>query len=85
MHELDVDTDRIDEAILALMYLGLHSADRFSGLARSWKSLDWDALKRLHAKAMIFDPINSARSVVLTDEGRQRCEDLFRDLFAKRS
>jgi hypothetical protein len=77
------DIDRVDEAILALMYLGLHAADRFSGLSRSWKTLDTGALKRLHAKALIFDPINNARSIVLTEQGRQRCEDLFRKLFAK--
>src|SRR3954447_19941893 len=40
-----IDTDRIDEAVLALLYLGLH--DRW----RAWKSFDWGALDRLHAKA----------------------------------
>lgn len=32
------NTDRIDDAVLALLYLGLHSANYFSGLSRVWKS-----------------------------------------------
>src|SRR3954454_22082116 len=38
---MEIDTDRIDEAVLALLYLGLH--DRW----RVWKGFDWDALDRL--------------------------------------
>jgi len=32
---MEIDTDRIDEATLALLYLGLH--DRY----RAWKGFDW--------------------------------------------
>ena len=35
------DTDRIDEAVLALLYLGLHDD------SRAWKGFDWDAMNRL--------------------------------------
>jgi hypothetical protein len=35
---VDIDTDKIDEAVLALLHLTLH--DRF----RAWKGFDWDAL-----------------------------------------
>jgi hypothetical protein len=37
-----LDTDRIDEAVLALLYLGLHHH------FRAWKGFDWDAMSRLH-------------------------------------
>jgi hypothetical protein len=37
---------KIDEAVLALMYLTLHDANRISGLARAWKSFDWAAMNR---------------------------------------
>jgi hypothetical protein len=84
MNELEFDAERVDETILALMYLGLHTADRLSDLSRSWKSYDWEALKRLHVKELIFDPVNNSKSVILTDEGRERCETLFWELFAKR-
>src|SRR4051795_1170493 len=57
---MEIDTDRIDEAVLALLYLGLH--DRY----RAWKGFDWDALDRLYAKGMISNPASKAKSVVFT-------------------
>jgi hypothetical protein len=74
---VDIDTDKIDEAVLALLHLSLH--DRF----RAWKGHDWDALDRLHRKGMIYDPVGKAKSVVLTDEGLAESERLFRRLFGK--
>ena len=84
MDKPDIDTDRIDEAVLALMYLTVHDVDRFSGLARAWKSFDWEAMNRLYEKDLICDPVNKAKSVVLTEEGLKRSEALFYALFAKR-
>ncbi len=52
---------------------------------RAWKGFDWDAMNRLHEKGMIADPVNKAKSVVLTDEGLRRSEELFRALFTKQS
>lgn len=83
MDDADIDTDRIDEAVLALMFLTLHEEDRRSGMARAWKSFDWDALDRLHAQGLILDPVGKAKSVLLTPEGRRRSEELFYRLFAK--
>lgn len=74
---VEIDTDKIDEAVLALLYLTLH--DR----ARAWKGLDWDAMDRLHRKGLIYDPVGKAKSVVLTDEGLAESERLFKKLFAK--
>ena len=84
MDEPEIDTDRIDEAILALMYLTLHDADRDFGTARAWKSFDWEAMGRLHDKDLIYDPVNKAKSILLTKEGVRRSEALFYALFAKR-
>lgn len=75
---MDIDTDRIDEALLALLYLGRHDHDR------TWKSFDWDALDRLHAKGFISDPIGRAKSVRFTEDGLRRSEELFRNLFTGR-
>ncbi len=83
MGQNTIDLDRIDEAVLALMFLTLHGADRLSGMERAWKSFDWSALGRLHEKGLILDPVGKARSVVLTPEGRRRCEELFHELFAR--
>src|SRR3954454_7288958 len=41
---MDVDEDRIDQAVLALMYLTLHDG------YRAWKGFDWDVLDRLHER-----------------------------------
>ena len=70
-----LDTDKIDDAVLALLFLGLH--DRW----RAWKGFDWDALDRLHQKGMIADPVNKAKSVVFTEEGLRRAEELFQAMF----
>lgn len=83
MSEPEIDTDRIDEAVLALMFLTLHK-DRKWEPWRAWKSFDWGAMGRLHEKDLIFDPVGKAKSVVLTDEGYQRCEEAYYRLFTKR-
>ena len=74
----DIDTDRIDEAVLALLYLGLHEH------RRAWKSFDWDAMDRLHEKGFISNPASKAKSIVFTDEGLKRAEALFEAMFGMR-
>ena len=75
---MDIDTDRIDAAFLALLLLGLHDGSRV------WKTFDWDAMNRLHDKGMISDPVGKAKSVVLTEEGQREAERLFQEMFAAR-
>ena len=72
---MEVDTDRIDAAVLALLYLGLHDG------MRAWKGFDWDALGRLHAKGMISNPVGKAKSVIFTDDGLRESERLFEQMF----
>jgi hypothetical protein len=60
---MDYDKDKVDEAVLALLYLTL-CGDRYGACA--WKSHDWDALDRLHEKGYIDDPKSKAKSVALT-------------------
>jgi hypothetical protein len=74
---MDIDTDRVDEAVLALLYLGLHEHNR------AWKSFDWDAMERLHNKNFISNPASKAKSVMFTQEGLKRAEALFARMFAK--
>jgi Domain of unknown function (DUF6429) len=74
---VEIDPDKIDEAVLALLYLTLHDG------VRAWKGHDWGALDRLHRKGMIYDPVTKTKSVVLTDAGLAESERLFRKLFAK--
>jgi hypothetical protein len=79
--ENDIDEDRIDEAVLALLWLGRHE-DRI-GFWRSWKGFDWDAMDRLHLKGFISNPAGRAKSIVFTEEGLKRSEELFKQLFAR--
>ena len=74
---MEVDTEKVDEAVLALRYLGLHET------ARAWKSFDWDAMERLHAKGYIACPMSKAKSVVFTEEGLRESQKLFRNLFTR--
>jgi hypothetical protein len=70
-----IDTDKIDDAALALLYLTLR--DR----CRAWKGMDWDVLDRLHDKGMICDPVGKVKSVVFTEEGLRRSKALFEKMF----
>ncbi|MCW3784765.1 DUF6429 family protein [Defluviimonas salinarum] len=74
---MEIDRDRIDDAVLGLMWLTLHDE------RRAWKGFDWECLGRLHEKGLIADPVNKAKSVVLTDAGLRRAEELFRALFTR--
>jgi hypothetical protein len=70
-----LNTDKIDDAALALLYLTLHDG------RRAWKGMDWDVLGRLHDKGMIDDPVGKVKSVVFTEEGLQRSKELFEKMF----
>lgn len=74
---MTLDEDRIDDAVLALLRLGLHEGDR------AWKSFDWNALARLHARGLISDPVGRAQSVAFTPEGKARAEALLASLFSR--
>jgi hypothetical protein len=74
---MDYNEDKVDEMVLALLYLGIHEE------RRTWKGHDWDAMSRLHAKGYISDPVSKAKSVVLTEEGAKRSEELFEKHFGQ--
>ena len=76
---MEIDFDKIDDAVLGLFWLTLHDE------RRAWKGFDWGALDRLHQKGLIADPANKAKSVVLSDEGLRRAEELFQALFTQRA
>ena len=75
---MDLDTDRIDEAVLALLHLTV------DGDGRAWKSFDWGAMERLHRKGFISNPVGKAKSVVLSEDGLAESERLLRVLFERR-
>lgn len=77
---MEVDEEKIDETVLALLQLTAHGDERGT---RAWKGHDWGVMDRLHQKGWISDPKGKAKSVVFTEEGLKRSRDLFRALFQK--
>jgi hypothetical protein len=77
VHKVEIDTDKINEAALALLFLTLHDERRV------WKGLDFEVMIRLHQQGYIDDPVNKNKSVWLTDEGLAKSELLFEKLFSK--
>lgn len=78
MPGVEYDHNKIDEAVLALLWLTQ------AGNRRAWKSHDWDALERLHAKGYISDPKSKARSVAFSDEGERQARELFERHFGRK-
>ena len=76
---MELNQNKIDDAVLALLYLGLHDG------VRAWKGFDWDAMNRLHESGFISDPRSEAKSVVFTEDGIDRAARLLDVQFGKRS
>jgi hypothetical protein len=74
---MELDNDKIDEAVLALLLLGIHDG------ARAWKGFDWESMNRLHAKGLISVPRGKAKSIVFTEKGLQEADRLLQKLFSK--
>ncbi|KQX27824.1 hypothetical protein ASD01_22280 [Ensifer sp. Root423] len=75
---MEIDEDRIDDAVLALLWLTELHNERCA-----WKGFDWAATDRLYKKGMIREPVNKSKSLILTDEGLEHSEALFRKLFTR--
>jgi len=73
---LKYDKDKVDEKVLALLYLTMHEQG-----TRAWKGMDWEAVNRLHEKGYIGNPKSKAKSVLLTQEGARLSEELFKKHF----
>ena len=73
---MEYDKDKVDETVLALLYLTTHDQG-----TRAWKGMDWDAMDRLHDKGYIGNPKTKAKSVTLTEKGERLSEELFKKHF----
>ena len=74
---MDYNKNKVDEMVLALLHL---TSFRDHGFVRAWKSHDWDTLDRLFEKGLISDPKTKGKSVVLSEDGARKAEELFRTL-----
>ena len=74
---MNVNQDKIDETALAILLLTLHEEKRV------WKGMDWGVLDRLHEKGYLSDPKNKSKSVMLSEDGLKKAEEVFEELFRK--
>ena len=59
---MEIDHDKIDEAVLALMWLTLHDK------CRAWKSFDWGATDRLYQKGFLVSGVLAAPYIRMSEE-----------------
>jgi hypothetical protein len=77
---MNSDSDKIDRAVLALLWLtAFRQKKNFPWQA--WKGHDWDALERLHEARWISDPRNKNKSITFSDAGAERARALFEEMF----
>lgn len=79
---MDYDEEKLDEAVLALLYLTSFTE---RGVTRAWKGHDWDVLNRLCEKGLISDPKSKSKSIVLSEEAAKESAKLFWKYFGKQS
>ena len=74
---MEIDQNKIDDAALALLSMTM---DKYRS---AWKQLDWSITNSLYEKGYIHDPVNKNKSLVFTEEGAAKAEELFKQLFVK--
>jgi len=73
---LKLNSEKVDEAVLAVLWLTLHNE------CEVWKTVDWEAMDRLHQKGLISDPAHRAKSVILSEEGLAEATSLAEKMFS---
>jgi hypothetical protein len=75
----EFDRDKVGDATLALLCLTMHGDECGT---RAWKGFDWDTLDRLFEKGFIGNPKSEAKPVVVTEEGVERANRHFEQMFS---
>lgn len=75
---MKIDYEKIDDMTLALLNLVTYE-DGYG--CRAWKSFDWGTMNRLYEKGFITNPKGKAKSVIVTEEGLRRSQELFKKFF----
>ena len=77
---MEYDEMKIDEAVLALLYLNFFDE---GGITRAWKGFPWESMDRIYEKGYITDPKSKAKSVIMTEDGKEAAETMFAKHFRK--
>lgn len=75
---MNYDRVKVEETVMALLFLTMF---RDGPVTRAWKGQDWETMNGLFERGWILDPKSKAKSVVLTEEGARRAEELFQRVF----
>lgn len=75
---MTLDTDKVDDAALALLLLGASGK-------QAWKAFAFDVLDRLHERGLIERIDRKSPTLTLTDEGLARARQAQAELFADKS
>jgi hypothetical protein len=59
---MEIDHDKIDEAVLALLWLTLHDG------CRAWKGFDWTTMNRLYEKGFIVSGVPAAPYIRMSEQ-----------------
>lgn len=78
--EMDYSEEKVDEAVLALLWLTSYQDGEYG--RRAAKGHDWDSLARLHKQGFI-GALGTSKSITLSAEGEARARELFQRLFGK--
>lgn len=76
--KMEDNKNKVDDMTLALLWLTMFDV----GYAiRAWKRFNRKRLNRLQGKGYTDDPKSNAKSVIVTEEGVKRAEELFNQYF----
>ncbi|TFE01338.1 DUF6429 family protein [Jeotgalibacillus sp. R-1-5s-1] len=76
--------EEIKELTLLLLYLTAFHDHDFPDFKRSWKGYDFGAMNKLADEKLIRDNLKSkSRSIVFTDEGEKRAQELIQKYLEK--
>ena len=76
---MDIDGDKLEQVVLALLYL--NSFEEGIG-RRAWRSFPWSITDSLHEKGYISDPANKNKSVWFSEDGAKLSKELLEKFFA---
>lgn len=71
---MKLDTEKIDDAVLAVLMLGASGN-------KAWKGIDATSLDRLHEKGFVGDPYGKTPTIELTPSGLDRARRLVEEMF----
>ncbi|MFT6283820.1 MAG: hypothetical protein ACJAXM_000279 [Arenicella sp.] len=74
---MDIDEDKIDDAALAIISMSMD----WHRIA--WKQVNWSITNRLYEKGYIHNPLGKTKSIIFTEEGEAKAEEVFKALFCK--